>query len=152
MATCEYDLDLSGGLMEVRFWNIFFMKVNFLPVFAIFDGHCRQIYSKRSLFTKNTWSWFRGWKLVRCKLTNLLPMHRVLNTVSPTYLIVPGWWLGLFVNLDPEVEIYLQGTSSVFFSYLSFTHCFVDDTKMINIRRGLKLHPLEQKYLPTNLP
>ena len=91
---------------------------------------------------------------MRCKWTNLLSMHRVLSTVSPTYLIVPGWGLGLFVNLDldPEVEIYLQGTSSIFFSYLSFTHCFVDDTKMINIRRGLKLHSLEQKYLPTNLP
>ena len=46
---------------------------------------------------------------MRCKLTNLLSMHRVLSIVSPTYLIVPGWWLGLFVNLDldPEVEIYL---------------------------------------------
>ena len=86
-----------------------------------------------------------------CKWTNLLSMPRLL--VSPTYLIVTGWGLGLFVNLDPEVEIYLQGTgtSSSFFSYLSFTHCFVDDTKMINIRRGLKLHPLEQKYPPTNL-
>ena len=62
-------------------------------------------------------------------------MYRVLSIVSPTYLIVPGWWLGLFVNLDldPEVEIYLQGTSSIFFSYLSFTHCFVDDTMVINI-------------------
>ena len=52
MATCEYDLDLSGGLMEVRFWNIFFLKVNFWPMFAIFDGHCRQICSKKKFIYK----------------------------------------------------------------------------------------------------
>ena len=38
MATCEYDLDLSGGLMEVRIEVFLLQKEIFGPLFAILEA------------------------------------------------------------------------------------------------------------------